>query len=184
MQEDESSLQPRAIWDGRVYAHLCLLLLEQQIAISLVSAEFRRAAQQLTTLTRVLERFPTILRDFVPSAHMLLGACTTQHTCARVAAAPLSLPIPTRAPCATPRAGQYAHDLHEHAPASTHFGRVLSSEAMHLGHLVPFIFTKWLQVVANKRVKMLIINNYYDPGYTFGRNLCSLLRKLIFKLWK
>ena len=132
MQEDESSLQPRAIWDGRVYAHLCLLLLEQQIANSLVSAEFRRAAQQLTTLTRVLERFPTILRDFVPSAHMLLGACTTQHTCARVAAAPLSLPIPTRAPCATPRAGQYAHDLHEHAPASTHFGRVLSSEAMHL----------------------------------------------------
>ena len=36
-------------------------------------------------------------------------------------------------------------------------GRGPSSEAMHLGHLVPFMFTKWLQVcnVSNLHIKYL-----------------------------
>ena len=38
-------------------------------------------------------------------------------------------------------------DLHEQKnPFFLYTGRGPSSEAMHLGHLIPFIFTKWLQV--------------------------------------
>ena len=34
-------------------------------------------------------------------------------------------------------------------PFYLYTGRGPSSDAMHLGHLLPFIFTKWLQVVKN-----------------------------------
>jgi len=39
-------------------------------------------------------------------------------------------------------------DLHEQKkPFFLYTGRGPSSDAMHLGHLIPFIFTKWLQVI-------------------------------------
>jgi len=39
-------------------------------------------------------------------------------------------------------------DLHEQKkPFFLYTGRGPSSDAMHLGHLIPFIFTKWLQVL-------------------------------------
>ena len=39
-------------------------------------------------------------------------------------------------------------DLYEQKkPFFIYTGRGPSSDAMHLGHLIPFIFTKWLQVM-------------------------------------
>ena len=39
-------------------------------------------------------------------------------------------------------------DLYEHGePFFLYTGRGPSSDSMHLGHMVPFIFTKWLQEV-------------------------------------
>jgi len=43
-------------------------------------------------------------------------------------------------------------DLYEQKkPFFLYTGRGPSSDAMHLGHLIPFLFTKWLQVIVSYR---------------------------------
>ena len=39
-------------------------------------------------------------------------------------------------------------------------GRGPSSEAMHLGHLIPFMFTKWLQVNFISKINYCLINHF------------------------
>ena len=41
-------------------------------------------------------------------------------------------------------------------------GRGPSSDAMHMGHLIPFMFTKWLQVLENEKME---INMYYQDVF-------------------
>lgn len=40
---------------------------------ALLATRFAEAAELLAALVALLGRFPSLLRDFVPSAHMLLG---------------------------------------------------------------------------------------------------------------
>ena len=49
-------------------------------------------------------------------------------------------------------------DLYEQKkPFFLYTGRGPSSDAMHLGHLIPFVFTKWLQVNV---ILSLLLTNY------------------------
>ncbi|KAL4452639.1 hypothetical protein ABPG75_008301 [Micractinium tetrahymenae] len=73
MQGDETQLGVSAIWEGRIYCHLHVLLAEQQVVAALLATRFIVAAELLVALLALLGRFPSLLRDFVPSAHMLLG---------------------------------------------------------------------------------------------------------------
>ncbi|KAL4439010.1 hypothetical protein ABPG77_006947 [Micractinium sp. CCAP 211/92] len=73
MQGDESQLGVSAIWEGRIFCHLHVLLAEQQVVAALLATRFAEAAELLAALVALLGRFPSLLRDFVPSAHMLLG---------------------------------------------------------------------------------------------------------------
>ena len=56
-----------------MYAHLHMLLLEQHIVRALVSAEFARAADRLLEMTGLHERFPMLMRQFVPHTQLLQG---------------------------------------------------------------------------------------------------------------
>ena len=59
--------------DGMLYARLHMLLLEEEGLLAMVASEFARAAAVLAGMMSILDRFPVLLRDFVPSVQMLAG---------------------------------------------------------------------------------------------------------------
>ena len=65
--------KPEMIGDCMLYARLHMLLLEEEGLMALVTSEFERAAKVLCTMMSILDRFPVLLRDFVPSVQMLAG---------------------------------------------------------------------------------------------------------------
>lgn len=66
-------LTPHALWSGKGFALLKVLLMEQHALVSLVRTDLEAAAHHISGLIGVLQRFPTLMRDFVPSARMLQG---------------------------------------------------------------------------------------------------------------
>lgn len=55
-------------------------------------------------------------------------------------------------------------DLHEQKkPFYLYTGRGPSSEALHLGHLIPFIFCQWLQEVFDVPIVIQMTGMYNDP---------------------
>ncbi|KAI3432577.1 hypothetical protein D9Q98_004126 [Chlorella vulgaris] len=85
LEATEEDLGVQAIWEGRIYCHLRLLLVEQQVLVALAASRFAQAAELLAGLAALLQRFPSLLRDFVPGARMLLGHyahSTQQHAAA------------------------------------------------------------------------------------------------------
>lgn len=72
-QATEEDLGVQAIWEGRIYCHLQLLLVEQQVLVALAASRFAQAAELLTGMAALFQRFPSLLRDFVPGLRMLLG---------------------------------------------------------------------------------------------------------------
>jgi hypothetical protein len=69
----ETDLGVQAIWEGRIFCHLRVLLAEQEVVAALVASRFAQAAELLQGLTALLGRFPSLLAEFVPSTQMLLG---------------------------------------------------------------------------------------------------------------
>lgn len=62
-----------SIWAGKGFALLKLLLLQQHAVMALVATEYSEAADSIGSLIGVMQRFPTLMRDFVPSVSMLQG---------------------------------------------------------------------------------------------------------------
>lgn len=74
MQGVESSLsKATVVGDGVIYARLRILLLEEEAVVALVTSNFEHAAAVLCTQMGILDRFPILLQDFIPSAQMLAG---------------------------------------------------------------------------------------------------------------
>ncbi|PRW61370.1 MAU2 chromatid cohesion factor-like protein [Chlorella sorokiniana] len=73
MEASEADLGMQAIWQGRIYCHLRVLVAEQQVLQALGASRFAQAAEQLAALTALLDRFPSLLHDCVPATQMLLG---------------------------------------------------------------------------------------------------------------
>ncbi|KAL4854744.1 RuBisCO large subunit-binding protein subunit alpha [Chlorella vulgaris] len=85
LEATEEDLGVQAIWEGRIYCHLQLLLVEQQVLVALAASRFAQAADLLAGMAALFQRFPSLLRDFVPGARMLLGHyahSTQQHAAA------------------------------------------------------------------------------------------------------
>lgn len=73
LQARETQLGVQAIWEGRIFCHLRLLVVEQQVLAALVASRFAQAGELLAELIALLDRFPSLLHDCVPSTQMLLG---------------------------------------------------------------------------------------------------------------
>lgn len=73
MEGTEAELGMQAIWQGRIYCHLRVLVAEQQVLQALTASRFAQAAEWLSALTALLDRFPQMLHDCVPSTQLLLG---------------------------------------------------------------------------------------------------------------
>lgn len=73
VQGVESQLGVAAIWEGRIFCHLRVLLAEQRVVAALLASRFAEAAGLLGGLTAMLARFPALLREFVPTTQLLLG---------------------------------------------------------------------------------------------------------------
>ena len=112
LQGLETDLGVQAIWEGRIFCHLRVLLAEQEVVAALMASRFAQAAELLQGLTALLGRFPSLLAEFVPSTQMLLGGWGGMLGCARRLAAtcfvPQFLPI-----CAASKAGRHvAFSMH------------------------------------------------------------------------
>jgi len=73
---------------------------------------------------------------------------------------------------------QLLNCFEQHKPFYLYTGRGPSSESMHLGHLVPFLFTKWLQDSFNVP---LVIQMTDDEKYYFRGNSMEELERLTFE---
>eukprot|EP00887_Chlorella_sp_A99_P006044 scaffold22.g6044.t1 len=86
LQSGEGRLAARAVWQGQLYAHLKLLVLEQRAVMAMQGSAFQQAGEVLETMVRILRAFPTLLRDAKPPLHLLLAhyaACLGDHAASR-----------------------------------------------------------------------------------------------------
>ncbi|EFN51525.1 expressed protein [Chlorella variabilis] len=95
MEARETQLGVQAIWEGRIFCHLRLLVVEQQVLAALVASRFAQAGELLAELIALLDRFPrhyahSVQQHAAASAHfqaVLQSDAKHLHDAAAVAAA-------------------------------------------------------------------------------------------------